>query len=86
MVAACLRGQETYQEPSLITSKQEHKGMRKEIGRKKRRGNERVRHKMREMDNNLTTKSIKRRGSLKLVSPDRTCFLSIKEKIMEFNE
>lgn len=50
MAAACLAGQESYQAPSLITSKQEHKGKRKKMGEKKRRGNERVRHKMRKMD------------------------------------
>lgn len=58
MAAACLTGQETYQAPSLITSQQEHKAKRKEMGRKKTRGNERVRHKMREMDQDLTTKKI----------------------------
>lgn len=54
MAAACLKGQETYQAPSLITSKEK----RKEMGGKKRMGNENVRHGMREMDKDLTTKNI----------------------------
>lgn len=48
----CLKGQETYQALSLITSKEQ----RKEMGGKKT-GNENIRHEMREMDKDPTTQN-----------------------------